>query len=245
MASTLQLFAIDAEPPIQLRAERLLAAVDQAISLPASPKVALLGPVSVLKEGGRSLQLLPALLAAYEQLLTRLAARGVTWVQLDEPVLDLPLDSSWQEALRHAYTRLGGLDQHLMLSTGNSPSTANLALACTLPVSGLHVQGGEGPEALRAVADLLPKDRELSVGVRTGNPITLALLRDLRAARSGRLWIAAEDRPDALAALQALRQALWRDEAIAARAFERSIPMHRGPFPAPTHGAAAPPMHAS
>jgi len=194
----------DSHTPFNLYAERLLAEVDEAIALPARPKVALLGPVSFLhlgksKEPGFDrLSLLDRLLPAYEQLLTRLAARGVTWVQLDEPILGLDLAPEWQQALRQAYARLAAVDQHLLLATYFSPLKDNLELACMLPVAALHVDGVRAPEELIEVALKLPPERELSVGIVDGRNIwrsdldqALLTLRTLHALRGGRLWLAA------------------------------------------------------
>ncbi|HEY8876492.1 MAG TPA: 5-methyltetrahydropteroyltriglutamate--homocysteine S-methyltransferase [Roseateles sp.] len=194
----------DAATDFSLHPERLLAEVDEAIALPASPKVALLGPVSFLhlgkskQEGFDRLALLKRLLPVYEQLLTRLAARGVTWVQLDEPILGLDLSPVWQDALRQAYARLSTVGQPLMLATYFSPLADNLALACELPVAGLHVDAVRAPEELLAVALRLPQDRELSVGIVDGRNIwrsdldqALAQLRKAHELRGGRLWVAA------------------------------------------------------
>ena len=193
----------DGATAFQLNAERLLAEVDEAIALPASPKVALLGPVSFLflgkskQEGFDRLVLLKRLLPVYEQLLTRLAARGVTWVQLDEPILGLDLSPAWQDALRQAYARLGVVGQPLLLATYFSPLADNLDLACELPVAGLHVDGVRAPQELLAVATRLPLERELSVGIIDGRNIwrsdldaALAQLRQVQALRGGRLWVA-------------------------------------------------------
>ncbi|MBW8844085.1 MAG: 5-methyltetrahydropteroyltriglutamate--homocysteine S-methyltransferase [Burkholderiales bacterium] len=187
-----------------LNPERLLAELDEAIALPASPKVALLGPVSFLflgksrQNGFDRLALLERLLPAYEQLLNRLAARGVTWVQLDEPILGLDLSPTWQDALRQAYGRLARIDQQLMLATYFSPLGDNLALACELPVAGLHVDAVRAPQELLAVAARLPAERELSVGIIDGRNIwrsdldhALQLLGQARELRGGRLWVAA------------------------------------------------------
>ncbi|KQV88962.1 5-methyltetrahydropteroyltriglutamate--homocysteine S-methyltransferase [Pelomonas sp. Root1237] len=193
----------DSATEFNLNAERLLAEVDEAIALPASPKVALLGPVSFLylgkskQEGFDRLVLLKRLLPAYEQLLTRLAARGVTWVQLDEPILGLDLTPAWQDALRLAYARLGVVGQPLLLATYFSPLGDNLALACELPVAGLHVDAVRAPEELLPVALRLPLDRELSVGIIDGRNIwrsdldqALSQLNKVRELRGGRLWVA-------------------------------------------------------
>ncbi|WP_457393557.1 5-methyltetrahydropteroyltriglutamate--homocysteine S-methyltransferase [Roseateles sp. P5_E1] len=193
----------DSATEFNLNAERLLAEVDEAIALPASPKVALLGPVSFLylgkskQEGFDRLVLLKRLLPAYEQLLTRLAARGVTWVQLDEPILGLDLSPAWQDALRLAYARLGVVGQPLLLATYFSPLGDNLALACELPVAGLHVDAVRAPEELLPVALRLPLDRELSVGIIDGRNIwrsdldqALSQLNKVRELRGGRMWVA-------------------------------------------------------
>ncbi|MFG6486008.1 5-methyltetrahydropteroyltriglutamate--homocysteine S-methyltransferase [Roseateles sp. BYS78W] len=193
----------DSATVFTLNAERLLAEVDEAIALPASPKVALLGPVSFLflgkskQDGFDRLALLKRLLPAYEQLLTRLAARGVTWVQLDEPILGLDLAPAWREALRQAYARLGVVGQPLLLATYFSPLGDNLDLACELPVAGLHVDAVRTPAELLPIARLLPQDRELSVGILDGRNIwrsdldaALVQLRHVKALRGGRLWVA-------------------------------------------------------
>lgn len=193
----------DAATEFSLHADRLLAEVDEAIALPASPKVALLGPVSFLflgkskQDGFDRLALLKRLLPAYEQLLTRLAARGVTWVQLDEPILGLDLTPPWQDALRQAYARLGVVGQPLLLATYFSPLADNLDLACELPVAGLHVDAVRAPAELLPVAQRLPRDRELSVGILDGRNIwrsdldaALATLRQVQQLRGGRLWVA-------------------------------------------------------
>ncbi|MFN3859916.1 MAG: 5-methyltetrahydropteroyltriglutamate--homocysteine S-methyltransferase [Roseateles sp.] len=193
----------DAATEFHLHAERLLAEVDEAIALPASPKVALLGPVSFLflgkskQEGFDRLALLKRLLPVYEQLLTRLAARGVTWVQLDEPILGLDLPPAWREALRQAYARLGVVGQPLLLATYFSPLADNLDLACELPVAGLHVDAVRAPAELLPIARLLPLERELSVGIVDGRNIwrcdldaALDQLREVLQLRGGRLWVA-------------------------------------------------------
>lgn len=76
--------------------------------VPARPVV--LGPVSLLVlakaplgEASAPLDRLDALLPVYVELLARLAAAGVTWVQLDEPVLTLDLDDAVWAATRRAY----------------------------------------------------------------------------------------------------------------------------------------------
>jgi len=76
----------------------------------------LVGPISFLLLGKSAdgvaedfdrLSLLDRLLPVYEEVLARLGAAGVEWVQLDEPVLVQDRSAADLEALRAAYERLG------------------------------------------------------------------------------------------------------------------------------------------
>ncbi|MCZ7391593.1 5-methyltetrahydropteroyltriglutamate--homocysteine S-methyltransferase, partial [Klebsiella pneumoniae] len=84
----------------------------KALGLPV--KAVLLGPVSYLwlgkeKESGFSrLELLDRLLIVYQEILAKLAAQGVEWVQIDEPALALDLPDEWRLAYLNAYERLSG-----------------------------------------------------------------------------------------------------------------------------------------
>lgn len=198
--------ALGAGAAFALNADALLAAVDAAIALPSSPKAVLLGPVSFLRlvpvePGVDRLALLDRLLPVYEGLLVRLAARGVTWIQLDEPILGEPLPHDWQAALRKTYARLAQVDPQLLLAADASPLGPNLPLACELPAGGLHVDALRAPEELREIARRLPRDRELSAGVVDAAvirpddlPAALAAVGDVREMRGGRLWLAAQGR---------------------------------------------------
>ena len=78
-----------------------------------------------------------------------------------------------------------------------SPLADQLALACRLPVAGLHVDAVRAGDELPAVLEALPPQRELSVGIVDGRNIwrtdldqALARLRPALERRRGRLWIA-------------------------------------------------------
>jgi len=193
----------DSATAFALHPGRLLAELDEAMALPAAPKPALLGPVSFLylgkskEEGFERLALLERLLPVYAQLLEKLAARGVSWVQLDEPILALDLAPEWQQALRQAYARLSQTDPQILLASYFGPLQGNLALACELPVAALHVDAVRGGAELLAVAERLPRARELSVGIVDGRNIwrcdldaALARLQAAERLRGGRLWLA-------------------------------------------------------
>jgi len=185
-----------------LHPQRLLAEVAEAQALGHSPKVVLLGPLTLLwlgkshEEAFDRLALLDALLPRYVNLLERLGAAGVQWVQMDEPILGLDLPPAWTQAFEPAYRAMGAADVSVLLATYFSPLHDNLALACRLPVAGLHVDAVRAADELPALLDALPAERELSIGIVDGRNIwrcdldhALALLRPAYQRRR-RLWIA-------------------------------------------------------
>lgn len=191
------------ETRFDLAAERLLDEVAEAQALGHRAKPVLLGPLSFLwlgKEkvaGFDRLTLLDALLPAYRELLTRLAAADVPWVQIDEPILGLDLPGPWALAFERAYHALRAADIPVMLATYFAPLEDHLGLACKLPVAGLHVDAVRAGHELQAVLDWLPPHRDLSIGILDGRNIwradldrALATLRPALTRRGGRLWVA-------------------------------------------------------
>ncbi|WP_280540837.1 5-methyltetrahydropteroyltriglutamate--homocysteine S-methyltransferase [Chromohalobacter sp. 11-W] len=167
-------------------------------------KVALLGPISWLwlakeKSAGLDrLTLLDALLPVYGEILERLAAQGVEWVQLDEPALVQDLPRDWRQAFEAAYNKLQSARVKLLVATYFGALGDNLGLAAGLPVAGLHIDTVRAPEQLDAVLDRLPTYKVLSIGAIDGRNIwraDLAALRErlqvARARLGERLWISA------------------------------------------------------
>lgn len=193
----------DAATRFRLASRRLLDEVAEAQALGHKVKPVLLGPLTFLwlgkeKEAGFDrLGLLDALLPVYAELLTRLSAAGVQWVQVDEPILGLDLPPAWAAAFEPAYRRLQAADVSLLLATYFSPLEGQLELACRLPVAGLHVDALRAGHELAAVLEALPAQRELSIGIVDGRNVwrtdldrALARLRPALEARRGRLWLA-------------------------------------------------------
>ena len=192
----------DSHTQFTLASRRLFKEVDEAMRLGHRVKPVLLGPLSFLwlgKEkaaGFDRLNLLPSLVRVYVDILQRLGGAGIQWVQIDEPILGLDLPVAWRDAFEAAYAALRTADVSVMLATYFSPLRENLALACALPVAGLHVDAVRAADELDAVIDALPLDRELSVGIVDGRNVwrsdldgALDRLRDARERRGGRLWI--------------------------------------------------------
>ena len=167
-------------------------------------KAVLVGPMTYLHlgkvRGGEldKLALLPALLTAYEQILKALAGQGVEWVQIDEPILALDLEPSWQQALATAYGRLTACPVQILLASYFGRLGENLGLAFGLPVAGVHVDAVRAPEELSRAVSALGPERVLSVGLVDGRNVwrtdlrqALATLRPLKSALGGRLWLSA------------------------------------------------------
>jgi 5-methyltetrahydropteroyltriglutamate--homocysteine methyltransferase len=168
-------------------------------------KVALLGPVSWLwlakahgaAEGFDRLSLLPRLVAGYRRVLTRLARLGVSWVQVDEPVLALELDAAWRAAFEPAYAELADTGVKLLLASYFESAAGHAVLAARLPVHGFHIDLVRAPQQLAAWRQVLPPDAVLSVGVIDGRNIwrtdlrkALPLLQELHDELGDRLWVA-------------------------------------------------------
>jgi 5-methyltetrahydropteroyltriglutamate--homocysteine methyltransferase len=138
----------------------------------------LLGPVSFLilgkmhdqPEGGHNVDLLPALLPVYSEILTQLKAAGATSVQLDEPCLVLDMCDKATAAYKKAYDAFAKCGLDIMLTTYFGGLRDNLALAASLPVNGLHLDLVRAPEQLDDVLAAC-KGKTLSLGVIDGRNI--------------------------------------------------------------------------
>ena len=185
-----------------LDASRLLDQLAQARQLGVQAKPVIIGPVTYLwlgkaKDASDKIALLPRLLPAYAALLNQLAAHGVEWVQIDEPVLVTELDGTWQQMLVTAYEALKAGKVKLLLATYFGQLQNNLTLACKLPVQGLHIDAINARAELRQIVQQLPKDSVLSLGVINGRNIwktdlqaTLDWLEPIHRSLQSRLWLA-------------------------------------------------------
>ena len=150
--------------------------VDEALALGHKVKPVLIGPVTYLwlgKVKGEAfdrLSLLKELLPVYQQILAKLAERGIEWVQIDEPalVLDLPLE--WQEAYQVAYKALQGKSK-ILLTTYFDSINHHLSLIKSLPVQGLHIDLVAGQDDLQTIDQALDKDWVLSLGLINGRNV--------------------------------------------------------------------------
>jgi 5-methyltetrahydropteroyltriglutamate--homocysteine methyltransferase len=178
--------------------------IAQARELGHAVKVALVGPLTLLYLGkiksglSHKLDLLPSLVRAYQRLLARIKVLGVSWVQIDEPILGLDLDRRWLAAFRPTYEDLAPLSPEILLATYFESVAEHAAMLKSLPVSGIHLDLVRGPGQLATFLDRYPESKVLSLGVVDGRNIwradldaALAALKPARDQLGERLWVSA------------------------------------------------------
>ncbi|AJP59660.1 5-methyltetrahydropteroyltriglutamate--homocysteine S-methyltransferase [Pandoraea vervacti] len=185
-----------------LDASRLIDQLAQARAAGVNAKPVIIGPVTYLwlgkaKDDSDKLALLPRLLPVYVELLHTLAAQGVEWVQIDEPILVTELDARWQQAFETAYAALAAVPVNRLLATYFGELQDNLPLACRLPVEGLHLDALNARDEVATVIAALPDDKVVSLGVVNGRNIwksdlnaVLDWLEPVARQLGERLWIA-------------------------------------------------------
>ncbi|SMY38144.1 5-methyltetrahydropteroyltriglutamate--homocysteine methyltransferase [Photobacterium malacitanum] len=191
-----------AEDSFNVSWQQLFEEVAEAKKAGHNVKPVLLGPVSYLwlgkekQQGFDRLTLLPRLLTAYQQILTKLTALGVEWVQVDEPALALELPSEWTASFKLAYQVLHG-GPKLLLTTYFDDISHQLGIISQLNVDGLHIDLSAAPAQLSVVADAIPNHWVLSAGVINGRNVWradlaewLIRLQPLKQQLGRNLWLA-------------------------------------------------------
>ena len=185
-----------------LNASRLIEQLREAKAQDVAAKPVIIGPLTYLalgkeKDDSDRFDLLARLLPVYLELLNTLAAEGVEWVQIDEPILVTELPSGLDLAFEQAYHALAAAPVKLLLATYFGRLQENLPLVTRLPVAGVHLDSINAADEVEALAAQLPQDSVLSLGVINGRNIwktdlnaTLQWLTPLATARGERLWVA-------------------------------------------------------
>ncbi len=197
-----------ADQQFQLSWEQLFEEVEEAHALGHRVKPVLIGPLTYLwlgktkgadaeGKGFDRLELLERLLPIYGEILQRLAAQGVEWVQIDEPILVLDLPQDWKNAFERAYNLLQREPGKKLIATYFAGLEDNLGLAASLPVDGLHIDLVRAPEQFPSILDRLPAYKVLSLGVVNGRNVwrtdlqqVLAVLQQAQERLGERLWVA-------------------------------------------------------
>ncbi|RGP56124.1 5-methyltetrahydropteroyltriglutamate--homocysteine S-methyltransferase [Pseudomonas abyssi] len=185
-----------------LNATRLIEQLREARAQNVAAKPVIIGPLTYLaigkeKDDSNRFDLLERLLPVYLELLTTLAAEGVEWVQIDEPILVTELPSGLDAAFEQAYHALAAAPVKLLLATYFGRLQDNLALVARLPVAGLHLDAVNAADEIDALIAQLPQHSVLSLGVINGRNIwktdlnaALQWLAPIATALGERLWVA-------------------------------------------------------
>ncbi|MBU0564946.1 MAG: 5-methyltetrahydropteroyltriglutamate--homocysteine S-methyltransferase [Gammaproteobacteria bacterium] len=195
-----------ADQEFQLSWSQLFEEVEEAQARGHTVKPVLVGPLTYLwlgklkgedAEGFDKLELLERLLPVYGEVLDRLAAQGVEWVQIDEPILALDLPQDWKNAFERAYNLLQRAPLKKLVATYFGGLEDNLSLAATLPVDGLHIDLVRAPEQYPLILDWLPTYKVLSLGLVNGRNVwrcdlekALEVARHAAERLGDRLWLA-------------------------------------------------------
>lgn len=193
-------FTSDTE--FSLDCSRLIDQIRETKSLNVDVKPVIIGPITYLalgktKDDSDQLSLLQRLLPVYQELLEAIAAEGIEWVQVDEPILVTDLTAQWKQAFEAAYNQLSSVPVKLLLTTYFGQLLDNLSLACSLPVAGLHLDAINAHGEIESIIRELPADRALSLGVINGRNVwksdlnrLLDWLEPIAQQLKNRLWIA-------------------------------------------------------
>ena len=193
-----------ADTEFSVNAKNLIAQIKEAKAQGHDIKPTLVGPLTLLwlgkkkEEFGHRIEvLLPKLLPAYAQLLRELAAEGVDWIQIDEPILAVDAGQPWLDAFPGVYKELANTGVRIIIGTYFASVAEHLNLLKALPVHGVHIDAVRAPEQLAVFADTWPQNKVLSVGLVDGRNVWRAnlskvvdTLAPLSAKLGNNLWIA-------------------------------------------------------
>lgn len=186
-----------------IASDKLFEEIAEAQQTHKNVKPVLLGPLSFLwlskvKDGSfDKLTLVDNILKVYGEILHKVQAMNVEWIQIDEPILCLDLPQAWKDAFESVYTRLKQSSLKVLLATYFDTLDQNTQLACQLPVDGIHVDLVRGEAQLTQVLDNLPSYKVFSAGLVDGRNIwrndltkSFETLNQMKDRLGDRLWVA-------------------------------------------------------
>ena len=155
---------------------------EQAKSLGILTKPVLIGPVTFLllgksrTPGADTLDLLDSLLPVYREVISRLAALGAEWIQLDEPCFVMDRTDRDRAALSHAYEALAASrgSANLLVQTYFGHVGESYETLIGLPVQGIGLDFVRGPQNFDAVRSGFPQDKVLAAGLVDGRNVWIS-----------------------------------------------------------------------
>ena len=194
-----------ADTSFKVNAKNLIAQIKEAKAQGHDIKPTLVGPITLTYLGKKKEEfgcriekiLLPKLLPAYAQLLRELAAEGVDWIQIDEPILATDVAQVWLDAFAPVYKELANTGVRIILGTYFAGVAEHVKLLGSLPVHGVHIDCVRAPEQLAVFTEQFPTNKVLSVGLIDGRNVWKAnltqvidTLEPVKAKFQNNLWIA-------------------------------------------------------
>ena len=194
-----------ADTSFKVNAKNLIAQIKEAKAQGHDIKPTLVGPITLTYLGKKKEDfgcriekiLLPKLLPAYAQLLRELAAEGVDWIQIDEPILATDVAQVWLNAFAPVYKELANTGVRIILGTYFAGVAEHVKLLGSLPVHGVHIDCVRAPEQLAVFTEQFPTNKVLSVGLIDGRNVWKAnltqvidTLEPVKAKFQNNLWIA-------------------------------------------------------
>lgn len=169
----------------KISSQKIFDEVKEAQELNINAKPVLIGPFTFLRfakfyQGEntieRRLTLLPKLVKIYEEILQKLDKQGVSWIQIDEPVLSLDLSKDEKKQFFEVYQILKKSLSQAKLIVVNyfGKLSENLNEFINLPVDAIHVDLIKGADELPTILDALSKtlhSKKLSLGLVDGRNI--------------------------------------------------------------------------
>lgn len=163
----------------KLTSEKFLNEYNEAKALGLDTKPVLIGPITYLllgkeKEAGfERIDLIDRLLPVYEEIVSKLAAAGAQYIQIDEPYLALDIDEKVKALYKTVFEKLNAAagDTKLIATTYFEALKDNEDLALNLPVHALHIDLVRGEDQLDTILAKVPASLTLSLGVVEGRNI--------------------------------------------------------------------------
>ncbi len=161
-----------------LSTTRLFDEMHEALQAGHIPKPVIPGPFTFIHLGKSTSpahdkwDVLDDCLAVYEQILKRLAGH-CPWIQIDEPILCLDLSQDMLARMADAYEKMQSrcAPARILLATYFGGIDDKLPFLTALPTAGLHIDLVRAPDQLATVAQSIPSEAFLSLGVVNGRNI--------------------------------------------------------------------------
>ena len=163
----------------KLTSEKFLNEYNEAKAIGIDTKPVLIGPITYLllgkekEEGFHRIDLIDRLLPVYEEILSKLAAAGAKYIQIDEPYLALDIDEKVKALYPTVFARLNAAANgaKLIATTYFEALRDNEDIAANLPVHALHIDLVRGENQLDSLLAKVPASLTLSLGVVEGRNI--------------------------------------------------------------------------